>query len=414
MIRRRDEHQNMRLDRITVRNFKAVRDSGAIKLGGLNVFIGNNGSGKSSMIEALELFHRAYRLSLDTALQHWFGYDGVWNKAEAPKILATERDVIRHARPISLQIAGKLGASRFRMESRVGGQPEPFFDYETFELHGQTIQGYTDDEGDHVHEGHAVWTIKRDHAGETNDSKVFRDGFSVCGGLPARPPFSSAIPWELRSPQDRWQFLSLDQGAMLRPAVVTRYVPYDLLERDGSNLGSYLRAIYDRNREAFEGIIEAMRFVVPYAKDLKPVVEPGIQRLIHVQLGEADFRVPGWALSSGTVRMLALLAVLRNPARPQLIVIEEIENGLDPRSLGLLVEEIRRVVETTPTQVIVTTHSPYFLDLVEHEHVVLVERDETGEPKFVRPDSIKALAKWRKEYSPGRLYTNVLLNRKNT
>ena len=41
-----------RLDGIRVRNFKAIRDSGALKLTPLTVLIGNNGSGKSSLVEA--------------------------------------------------------------------------------------------------------------------------------------------------------------------------------------------------------------------------------------------------------------------------------------------------------------------------------------------------------------------------
>ncbi|OAD19104.1 hypothetical protein THIOM_005279 [Candidatus Thiomargarita nelsonii] len=50
-------------------------------------------------------------------------------------------------------------------------------------------------------------------------------------------------------------------------------------------------------------------------------------------------------------------------------MIEEIENGLEPRTIHLIVEEIRNVVESSKTQIIVTTHSPYFLDLLRLEHI---------------------------------------------
>jgi len=42
------------LNSVRVRNFKAIRNSGSVRLTPLTVFIGNNGSGKSSLIEALE------------------------------------------------------------------------------------------------------------------------------------------------------------------------------------------------------------------------------------------------------------------------------------------------------------------------------------------------------------------------
>ena len=63
--------------------------------------------------------------------------------------------------------------------------------------------------------------------------------------------------------------------------------------------------------------------------------------------------MPGWLLSTGTLRVLALLALLRHPHPPSLIMIEEIENGLDPRSVHLIVDEIRNAVEMGLTQVIV-------------------------------------------------------------
>jgi predicted ATPase len=92
-------------------------------------------------------------------------------------------------------------------------------------------------------------------------------------------------------------------------------------------------------------------------------------------------------------------------------VIEEIENGLDPRTLHLLVEEIRTLVESGRSQVIVTTHSPYLLDLLDLSHIVMVERIN-GQPTFTRPGNETALRKWAKDFSPGRLYTMGLFNKK--
>jgi predicted ATPase len=85
--------------------------------------------------------------------------------------------------------------------------------------------------------------------------------------------------------------------------------------------------------------------------------------------------------------------------------LEEIENGLDPRSIHLIVEEIRNAVQSGVTQVILTTHSPYLLDLLTLEHLVLVERDAKGQPRFTRPADNVGLARWAQEFAPGKLYT---------
>ena len=88
-----------------------------------------------------------------------------------------------------------------------------------------------------------------------------------------------------------------------------------------------------------------------------------------------------------------------------MIVVEEIENGLDPRSVHLLVEEMRTAVLAGTTQVVLTTHSPYLLDLLTLDHLVVVERDTLGQPQFTRPADLEGLQRWASEFAPGKLYT---------
>src|SRR5262249_24921277 len=129
-----------------------------------------------------------------------------------------------------------------------------------------------------------------------------------------------------------------------------------------------------------------------------------LERAVYLQLTERDFKVPGWLLSTGTLRILAILALLRHPEPAPLIFIEEIENGLDPRTVNLLVDEIQGAIESGRTQVVVTTHSPYFLHLVPLESVILVERVD-GHPTFTRPAVKQDLQEWAKRFAPGQLYT---------
>ena len=61
-------------------NFKAVQKSGTIWFTPLTVLIGNNGSGKSSLIEGLETYRSIVVDGLDTAMDRWLGMGHVWNK----------------------------------------------------------------------------------------------------------------------------------------------------------------------------------------------------------------------------------------------------------------------------------------------------------------------------------------------
>jgi len=65
------------LQTVRVRNFKAVRDSKAIRFTPLTAFIGDNGSGKSSVIEALEALRTMVLQGLDAAMRPWRGLQGM-------------------------------------------------------------------------------------------------------------------------------------------------------------------------------------------------------------------------------------------------------------------------------------------------------------------------------------------------
>ena len=183
------------------------------------------------------------------------------------------------------------------------------------------------------------------------------------------------------------------------------------LAKDGSNIAEYLLSIRKLDQNAFDGVVETLQYVLPYARDLQPTLTAELERTVYLQMTEGEFKVPGWLLSTGTLRIVALLALLRHPTPPPLIIIEEVENGLDPRTIHLLVDEIRNAVESGRTQVILTTHSPYLLDLLDLSHIVLVDR-VNGEPTFTRPADQASLQEWTKSFGPGRLYTMDLLGRK--
>ncbi|MBE9562977.1 MAG: ATP-binding protein, partial [Proteobacteria bacterium] len=146
--------------------------------------------------------------------------------------------------------------------------------------------------------------------------------------------------------------------------------------------------------------LETLQHILPYAKNLQVVLSTELERNVYIELTEGECKIADWLLSTGTLRIVALLALLRHPNPPPLIVIEEIENGLDPHTIRLMVEEICKIVATGKTQIILTTHSPYFLDLLQPEQVVLVERDITGQPTFNKVDKQHKLEKWAKHFMP--------------
>ena len=367
----------MRLQSVRIRNFKAIVDSKTVRLGPLTAFIGHNGSGKSSLIEALETYQTIVRDGLDVAMQRWMGIEHARHKAVEAKERAGEA-----VNPIAFNLAiGNSVMKSTRIEMMVNNDPAAnriFISHET----SQHANG---------------WYIEKDMS-RSMLSDVAESGRSIMARARGK---HGEVADQIRN----WQFLTLQPERMGMPQPQQRTGGGVRLAKDGSNIADFLLDIRRLDQAAFDGIVETMTYVLPYARDLQPSVTSELERKAYLQLTEADFKVPGWMLSTGTLRMLALLALLRHPNPPPLIVVEEIENGLDPRSIHLIVEEIRNAVQSGVTQVILTTHSPYLLDLLTLEHLVLVERDAKGQPRFIRPADNAGLARWAQEFAPGKLYT---------
>jgi len=372
----------MNIQSVRVRNFKAIVDSGVVKLTPLTVFIGYNGAGKSSLIEALETYQAIVRDGLDLAMQRWLGIEHACHKGSEA---AGRRSAV--VRPISFDLAiGPSPRKVVRVNMTIGSESS-----------GNEIA---------IEEEYLVFpdraTVSRDPHGA---AQVDGSGQSM---LNARSRDSAMIAPHVLE----WQFVTLSADRMGNPIPQQRTAGGVRLARDGSNIADFLLDLRRQDQNAFDGIVETMAYVLPYAKDIAPSLTTSeIERKAWLQLTESDFKVPGWMLSAGTLRLLALLALLRHPKPPPLILIEEIENGLDPRSMHLIVDEIRNAVLEGVTQVILTTHSPYLLDLLTLEHLVLVERDRDGAPRFRRPADDDVLATWANNFSPGKLYTMGNLSR---
>ena len=97
-----------------------------------------------------------------------------------------------------------------------------------------------------------------------------------------------------------------------------------------------------------------------------------------LQIKDAPFKQPILArfVSDGTLKLLAYLTLFHDPQPPQLIGIEEPENYLHPRLLTGLVGECLEV--SAMSQLIITTHSPRFVNELSADEVWMLYRDEQG------------------------------------
>jgi predicted ATPase len=368
------------LESFQLKNFKAIQDTGLLKFGSFTLIVGGNGSGKSSLLEGLEVMHALSITDVDTIFNQprWRGFHHVWNKAtnhplgpkkESPRLCEN-----------AMGFTATIHTSRPKR---------------TYHLHSEVTQG----EGEHVIVSRELVTygktkFERSANGQlknANDSSALR----------LLDPSFSLLSTGLVKPFAQWQFLNLHAGIMGQPTSRLGTHSKTSLNSDGANLAEVLRKL---SEDGALRLMDGLRQILGYAKGLHVGEFSAVDRTVYLKMKEGEFDVPGWLLSGGTLRLVAILACLYQDDPPPLLVIDEIENGLDPRTVGFLINQIREAVQAGRTQIIATTHSPHLLSQVELDHLLLCQRLELGEPCFWRPGDSTELKKWSEDFNPGDLY----------
>jgi predicted ATPase len=158
-----------------------------------------------------------------------------------------------------------------------------------------------------------------------------------------------------------------------RPEAEAGYAEH--LSREGENLSLVVEYLYKNHRHAFDQILHRLQQTVPGVTKVEAKTTEEGRVLLKFQDGSFEDPFLARFVSDGTIKMLAYLVLLYDPAPHPLLCVEEPENQLYPSLLWDLAEEFRAYAERGG-QVFVTTHSPDFLNAAQLEEVFwLVKTD---------------------------------------
>ena len=183
-------------------------------------------------------------------------------------------------------------------------------------------------------------------------------------------------PSMLRSTMGSVVFYTLRPGQIAAPGYSER--PDARVAADGTNTAVVLAAMKLADDEAFDRIEETLCQLVPAVQRIRirrarvPEGPEGFS-VMGNQL-YFDFRgapdVPAHAASHGTLLVLALLTILHDTNRPDLILLDELEQSLHPRAQMEVVRTIKKLLDQTKDlQIVATTHSPYMLDELDPSEI---------------------------------------------
>ena len=175
-------------------------------------------------------------------------------------------------------------------------------------------------------------------------------------------------------------------------------LPSDQLLPDASNLALVLNQIEDKVGPILN---EYLKRFFPRFKRMTTAIEGGTAQLY---LHESGLRtpIPATRLSDGTIRFVALLATLLSPSPARLVCIEEPELGLHPDAVDLLAELL--VDASARMQLVVTTHSDALVSALTSQPDAIVACERPGAGTELRRLDPKKLASRLEDYRLGDLW----------
>lgn len=348
---------------VRIQNFKNIL-SQTIELDRLTVFVGANGSGKTSVLEAVSYATQAARRGdPKVVFKNDRHLDWLYSRG------ATDNLAIACTTPI-----GEF--------SIVCVPPKGF---------PQSVETL----------GSGLWQVKRE----------FRKASSLKDAV---APVSSVVSLRLNNSQ-------------LAAASYSEKVP-PTIGADGEGLASVLAYMALNDPDSFEEVASFLRQLIPQfvrvrfrkttirrrENELIRFGEETVKREVtRPYQGEAilfDFMnsrdVAAHTVSEGTLVLLGLLTVLLGPARPNVVLLDDIEHGLHPLAQKSLLDVLSILMARFPDlQILATAHSPYLLDHLPPDQVRIMCLDDQGHAVCGRLSDHPQFERWKDEMAPGEMWS---------
>lgn len=365
----------MPIDRIHIKNFKSIRDSGEIKIHAINVLIGPNGVGKSNFIHFFKLLNNIYKQRLkfytaENGYENRILYFGRKRSKSLEGHIVFKPENGNTNNRYDFKLVPQTQGSGFYFEKDTGG-------YRDFTNRNNENWAFLDLGG----AGKDESELKNNISSRANFLREYFEDFNV------------------------FHFHDTSSGSPLKQPNKTR--DYVYLKEDGSNLAAFLYKIKDTHPKHFKIIEFAVRSVAPFFErfDLMPDSKnPEMIFLNWLEKGSDEY-FNAHNLSDGTLRFIALATLLLQPELPKTIIIDEPELGLHPfaiQKLGALIKSA-----STKSQIIISTQSVNLVDQFTADDIIIVERND-DQTVFSRQNE-EQLKDWLDDYTLSELWEKNVL-----
>lgn len=375
-------------------NYKSL-DHLQLSFTGFNVLVGNNASGKSTVLQAIDFLMRSASEDFPSII----GHRGLSVSDIVSKL--TPRRQIRFTSEYAVPVGERTCHLRWEMvmdalikDNVIKLSSEKIADLDK----SIVLLSYESGKELKVADGSKTGRVYPQLALESSAMKVAVDVQSE-KSLPELVALKrflmSSCSYDMLSPSE------MRQSSRGRTSSIGT---------SGRDLAAFIKSMSKEQKDSFMKTLHSlMGQHVPEEVEAHTKGKPGWTTIESVErYGNKKVRISSKGMSDGMLRLLAFIAINETEAETSLILLDEIENGINSNYAEQLISIMKQSYEKKHRQMIVTTHSTAFLDYVSAEDIIYLYRDEkTGFSGAVKMLDIAGMKEKTEYMYPGEVFMNL-------
>lgn len=406
----------MRVSKIEIENFRGIKEA-SILLPNNCVLIGDNNTGKTTILEAIDLALGPDRLNRITPIDEHDFFNGCYS-SEQEVFQGEENDSeekVNNASDVKEEYAPKI-----RIEVTVvdlNNEQKAHFGDEIDFWDSSEDKLYEEPNPEGVDPNHIKEAIRVTFLGWYEPEEDDFEGKSFFtrslvekeNGIPFRKSDKQRCGFlYLRSLRTGSRALSLERGSLLDIILRLKELRPQMWEATLSHLAEY--NVASDPKMGLSGVLgsinASLKKYVPKEWGIHPhlkvsnLTREHLRKVVtaFIATGDGDHAAPFYRQGTGTLNMLvlAMLSQIAEEKQNVIFAMEEPETAIPPYAQKRIVHEVRKL----SAQTIFTSHSPYVLEEFQTDETIVLRRDENGvlnQAPIVLPSSVK-LKRYRQEF----------------
>ncbi len=383
------------LKKLKIQNFKAIQNV-EIEFDRLNVLIGTNSVGKTTILQAIDMMLSTVTSDLDKYLyERDWRVDEIKNQCSISNIVRFEADFVFSTNGVDVPLNWYMS---FAFNSRLN----------SISLIRETIERTSDDKVLlKFKRSEGLWISSLNEGKITSNRQVIFD--KMASSCLKFINFNKEIgyPPELKLLFD---FVNNSESyELLAPEHMKHGArgTSDTLGKSGNKLASFIKGL---DETQLDFLVSSLQKYIPNITGITAVVKSKpwwIELRLKEQYESNKISVKSMHISDGVLRLIAIICMGIKSKPNSIMLMDEIEDGINPLIATKLVKSLHETLIPN-RQLIVTSHSSIMLDGFKPAEILYVYREKNGNVKVKKVFETSSEVKYMLDFmNPGEIWINT-------